>query len=62
MPVHDWTRVDAFVYRCFLGAWNTHLIESLNQGTLPKTCYARAEALPSAGGSPTRTDATTRGT
>jgi hypothetical protein len=43
MPVHDWTRVDAGIFRDFHLSWITHLMESLNGGLLPAGYYTLSE-------------------
>lgn len=43
MPVHDWTRVKAGIFRDFHNSWITHLKEALNGGLLPAGYYALGE-------------------
>ena len=43
MPVHDWTRVEAGVFRAFHAAWIAELQKALNPGALPPGFYALAE-------------------
>jgi len=40
MPVHDWTRVDAGVFRDFHNVWIALLRMAMNSGLLPKGYYA----------------------
>jgi len=35
MPIHDWTRVDAGMFRDFHQDWTVELCRSLNAGRLP---------------------------
>lgn len=43
MPIHDWTRVGAWVYHDFHTAWLVAIRNLLNGGVLPPGFYARAE-------------------
>ena len=43
MPLHDWTRVDAYVYHDFHTGWLVAIRRVLNDGVLPPGYYARAE-------------------
>ncbi len=43
MPVHDWTRVDAGIFRAFHLGWLAHISETLNGGLLPDGFYALTE-------------------
>lgn len=43
MPVHDWTCVDAGVFRDFHNVWIAFLRNALNSGVLPKGYYAMSE-------------------
>jgi hypothetical protein len=45
MPLHDWTRVEAFVFHGFHTRWIVHLMESLNDGPLPDGYYADCEQI-----------------
>ncbi len=39
MPVHNWSRVDSFVFADFQLRWTTHLAETLNATFLPDDYY-----------------------
>lgn len=43
MPLHDWTRVEAYAYHDFHTAWLIAIRRVLNDGVLPPGYYARAE-------------------
>jgi hypothetical protein len=43
MPIHDWTRVDAGIFRAFHLKWIAELDKSLNGGLLPSGYYALPE-------------------
>lgn len=43
MPLHDWTRVGAYVYHDFHTGWLVAIRRVLNDGVLPPGYYARAE-------------------
>lgn len=43
MPLHDWTRVEAYVYHDFHTGWLVAIRRVLNDGVLPPGYYARAE-------------------
>lgn len=45
MPMHDWTRVGAWVYHDFHTSWLVAIRNALNRGVLPKGYYARAEQV-----------------
>jgi hypothetical protein len=45
MPVHDWTRVDAGIFRAFHTLWIADLMGALNTGLLPEGYYALAEQV-----------------
>ncbi|AWM40984.1 hypothetical protein GobsT_04250 [Gemmata obscuriglobus] len=43
MPLHDWTRVEAYAYHDFRIGWLVAIRRVLNDGALPPGYYARAE-------------------
>jgi hypothetical protein len=43
MPIHDWTRVPAYVDHDFHTGWLVAIRRVLNSGVLPSGYYARAE-------------------
>ena len=43
MPVHDWSRANAWVFHHFHSTWIVHLAEKMNAGRLPKGYFAVAE-------------------
>ena len=43
MPVHDWTKVDAWILHDFHTAWIIEIRNALNNGVLPEGYYALAE-------------------
>lgn len=43
MPMHDWTRVPAGVFRAFHNTWIGDLQKALNAGVLPPDHYALGE-------------------
>jgi hypothetical protein len=45
MPVHDWSRVPAGVFRAFHNAWIGTIQEVLNNGLLPPDFYALGEPI-----------------
>jgi hypothetical protein len=45
VPVHDWTRVEAFVFHHFHHAWIDDIARALNGGRLPAEYYALAEQI-----------------
>ncbi len=49
MPIHDWTRVSAGVYRDFHQVWTLEISRALNRGVLPTGYFAKI--APRAGGS-----------
>jgi hypothetical protein len=40
MPIHDWTRVDAGIFRAFHHGWITEISRALNRDLSPATHYA----------------------
>lgn len=45
MPVHGWTRVNAWTFHDFHSVWIAFLRTVLNQGILPPSFYAQAEQV-----------------
>ncbi len=45
MPVHDWSRVVAGIFRKFHHAWIEEIKRELNNGLLPPEYYALAEQV-----------------
>ncbi len=43
MPLHDWTRIEAYAYHDFHTGWLVAIRRVLNDGVLPAGYYARAE-------------------
>lgn len=43
MPVHDWPRVEAWIFHAFHTAWCSRLQEALNAGRLPPDYYSLVE-------------------
>ncbi len=43
MPVHDWTRVDAWLFHAFHQRWISALCDALNSGGLPAEYFALPE-------------------
>jgi hypothetical protein len=43
MPIHDWSRVDAATFHNFHYYWVGELGRTLNDGLLPRNCYAMVE-------------------
>jgi hypothetical protein len=43
MPVHDWTLVDAGIFRGFHVTWLGEISKSLNAGLLPEGFYSLPE-------------------
>ena len=47
MPLHDWTKVEGWVFAAFHNHWIIHIAEALNDGVLPDTYSAEAELITS---------------
>lgn len=45
MPVHDWTRVPAWIFHGFHFTWLVHIARCLNHGLLPSDHYALIEQI-----------------
>jgi hypothetical protein len=43
MPIHDWTGVDADTFHFFHMRWIASICDVLNEGLLPRNCYAMGE-------------------
>ena len=43
MPIHDWSRVEAGIFRDFHNVWYGNLRSIMNEGVLPKDYYALVE-------------------
>src|SRR5580658_1638604 len=45
MPIHDWTKVEAGIFRGFHHGWISSISNALNSGLLPNDLYALPELV-----------------